>query len=255
MKPDDTPWLVVLVLVFAGAFLVEAPSAMGAQPAKAAKETAPSQGQPGAEVRLLNTSPEPDLEQPGFVALFDGQTLAGWTPRQGTMLFEVEAGSIKGTCGPGLSTFLCTDQDYQDFLFTCEVKWLVDGNSGIQVRSRTRPKKDGGQTVFGPQVELEDLAKKGRGWSGGIYGQACGGWLYPLKAPEHQPLKTAIDRAGWNRVTILIQGNVFKTWVNGLPAAHWVDEANAYPKGFIGLQVHGGKQGTILWRNLKLKEL
>jgi hypothetical protein len=33
------------------------------------------------------------------------------------------------------------------------------------------------------------------------------------------------------------------------------EEKNEYPKGFIGLQVHGGKQGTILWRNLSVMEL
>jgi len=203
---------------------------------------------------LINTDSEPDLKDAGFVSLFDGETLEGWTPKQGTMKFEVVDGEIVGTCSAGPSTFLCTDKEYTDFIFTCETKWEVDGNTGVQVRSRIG--KQGGQDiVFGPQVEMEDLAKNGRGWSGGIYGQQCGGWFYPLKAPEHQPLKDAIDREGWNRMTVMVKGNVIKTWINGLPAAHWVDEKNEYPKGFIGLQVHGGKQGIIHWRNLKIKEL
>jgi len=39
-----------------------------------------------------------------------------------------------------------------------------------------------------------------------------------------------------------VKGNVFKTWINRKPAAHWIDSKNEYPKGFIGLQVHGGLQ-------------
>jgi len=58
----------------------------------------------------------------------------------------------------------------------------------------------------------------------------------------------------WNRLTIMAKGNVVKTWVNGVPAAHWVDNGS-YPKGFFGLQIHKGKEGTVLWRDLRVKEL
>ncbi len=204
--------------------------------------------------QLLNTEKEPKLKSKKFKSLFDGKTLNGWSTKQGTMKFEVINEEIVGTCSEGPSTFLCTDKEYTDFIFTCEMKWEVDGNSGVQIRSRIR-KDPNRNTVIGPQAEMEDLAKKGRGWSGGIYGQNCGGWLYPLKALEHKELKNAIDRSGWNRLTIKVVGNVFKTWVNGIPAAHWIDEENKFPTGFIGLQVHGGKQGIIHWRNLKIREL
>ncbi|XCF05460.1 DUF1080 domain-containing protein [Tamlana crocina] len=216
--------------------------------------TAIAQNNQKNKEQLLNTDKEPKLKSKKFKSLFDGETLNGWSPKQGTMKFEVVNGEIVGVCSAGPSTFLCTDKEYKDFIFTCEMKWEVDGNSGVQIRSRIR-KDPNRNTVIGPQAEMEDLAKNGRGWSGGIYGQNCGGWFYPLKAPEHEPLKNAIDRSGWNRLTIKVVGNVFKTWVNGIPAAYWVDEKNEFPKGFIGLQVHGGKQGIIHWRNLKIREL
>ncbi|MGQ1783606.1 MULTISPECIES: 3-keto-disaccharide hydrolase [unclassified Saccharicrinis] len=207
-----------------------------------------------AKTQLINHDKEPKLKGANFVSLFDGKTLDGWSTKQGTMVFEVKDGEIVGRCSEGPSTFLCTDKEYVDFIFTCEVKWEVDGNTGVQIRSRIR-KDPNKNTVIGPQVEMEDLAKNGRGWSGGIYGQNCGGWFYPLRAPEHKALKSAIDRSGWNRITVMVEGNVVKTWINGLPAAHWVDEKNQFPKGFIALQVHGGKQGIIHWRNLKIREL
>lgn len=204
--------------------------------------------------QLLNKDKEPQLNSRNFISLFNGENLEGWIPQQGNMKFEVKDGEIVGICSEGPSTFLCTEKEYVDFIFTCETKWEVDGNTGIQVRSRIR-KDSNRNTVIGPQVEMEDLAKKGRGWSGGIYGQNCGGWFYPLKAPEHEIHKNVIDRSAWNRMTVKVKGNVFKTWINGVPAAHWIDKDNEFPKGFIGLQVHGGKQGIIHWRNLKIKEL
>lgn len=207
-----------------------------------------------SKTRFINTDKEPKIKSRKFKSLFDGKTLNGWSTKQGTMKFEVVNGEIVGTCSKGPSTFLCTDKEYVDFIFTCEVKWEVDGNTGVQIRSRIR-KDDNIDKVIGPQAEMEDLGKKGRGWSGGIYGQNCGGWFYPLKAPEHAPLKNAIDRSGWNRLTIKVEGNVFKTWINGLPAAHWIDIKNEFPNGFIGLQVHGGKKGIIHWKNLKIREL
>lgn len=207
-----------------------------------------------SEKQLINTEKEPEIQGENFKSLFDGKSLSGWTSKQGTMKFEVINGEIVGTCSEGSSTFLCTNDEYVDFVLTCETKWEVDGNTGVQIRSRIRKDKDK-NTVIGPQVEMEDLGKNGRGWSGGIYGQNCGGWFYPLTSPEHAPLKNAIDRNGWNRLTIMVKGNVFKTWLNGQPAAYWIDEKNEYPKGFIGLQVHGGKQGIIHWKTIKIKEL
>ena len=204
---------------------------------------------PKPEEQQVNTDVEPDLEK-GFVSLFNGKDLTGWTPKGGTCTFEVKDGVIVGTCvKKSPSTWLCTDKtDYEDFIFTCDMKWDVDGNSGIQFRSQIKGKG----TVFGPQFEMEGFAKK-RGWSGGIYGQSCGGWFYPLWLEAHKKARAALKKNDWNRVTIMAKGNVVKTWINGIPAACWIDDT--YKTGFIGLQVHAGKQGTILWRNLKVKEL
>ena len=45
----------------------------------------------------------------------------------------------------------------------------------------------------------------------------------------------------------------------GVPVADLTDEKSNMPSGFIGLQVHGIKQGTgpyeVRWRNIRLKDL
>ncbi|TWU33030.1 3-keto-disaccharide hydrolase [Novipirellula artificiosorum] len=208
---------------------------------------------PEPENMLLNTDPEPDLAE-GFQPLFNGKDLSGWSPKGGTCTFEVKGDLLVGSCVPGSnSTYLCTDKsDYEDFIFTCDMKWEVDGNSGVMFRAQVKPGGTG-ETVFGPQAEMEGISGD-RFWSGGIYGQSCGGYFYPLWLKEHQAARDALDRSGWNRLTVMAKGNVVKTWINGVPAAHWIDDGT-YPKGFFGLQIHKGAKGIVHWKNVKVKEL
>ncbi len=202
---------------------------------------------------LLNNDEEPDVTN-GYTSLFNGKDLTGWTPKGGTCKFEVKDGLLIGTTVKGsASTYLSTEKsDYTDFVFACDMKWEVDGNSGVMFRAQTKPGKDS-VTVFGPQAEMEGITGD-RFWSGGIYGQSCGGYFYPLWLKEHKEARAALKRTDWNRLTIMAQGNVVKTWVNGVPAAHWVDDGT-YPSGFFGLQIHKGNKGKVLWKNIRVKEL
>lgn len=203
---------------------------------------------------LLNTDPEPKLGA-GATLLFNGTDLTGWKSRGGESKFDVVDGCIRAVCKPDSpSTYLCTErEDFADFLLTCEARFVIETNTGIMIRAQA--KGANGNTVFGPQVEMEPYTH-GRGWSGGIYGQDCGGWFYPVWLKEHaetrkaQHLKKADE---WNRITILAKGDVVKTWHNGVPIAHWKNDQ--YPKGYIGLQMHKGKKGEVLWRDLKVEEL
>lgn len=203
---------------------------------------------------LLNNDREPSLTE-GFEPLFNGKDLTGWEPQGGTCEFTVNEGCIVGTCVPGSnSTYLCTDsRDFTDFVFTCDIKWEVDANTGVMFRAQTRPGRNNFQTVFGPQGEMEGH-ELNRGWSGGIYGQSCGGYFYPLWLKEHAQVRAALVKGQWNRLTISAKGNVVKSWVNGIPAAHWVDDGT-YPKGFFGLQIHEGSKGVVRFRNICVKDL
>lgn len=202
---------------------------------------------------LLNTDEEPDVSE-GFSPMFNGKDLTGWTPKGGTCTFEVKGDVLVGTCVPGSnSTYLSTEKsDYGDFIFSCDMKWAVDGNSGVMFHAQSKTDKKR-ETVFGPQAEMEGITGD-RFWNGGIYGQSCGGYFYPLWLKEHQAARDALDREGWNRLTIEAKGNVVKTWVNGVPCAHWVDDGT-YAKGFFGLQIHKGAKGEVHWKNVRVKEL
>ena len=93
---------------------------------------------PKPEEMLLNTDPEPDLTI-GFTSLFNGKDLTGWTPKGGTCTFEARTGLLVGKCVPGSnSTYLSTEKaDFTNFVFSCDMKWEVDCNSGVMFRARS----------------------------------------------------------------------------------------------------------------------
>ena len=200
---------------------------------------------------------EPAVRGEGFTWLFDGKTLAGWKLAEGKasgkMTYTVDDESIVGTCVPKQPNgFLRTERDdYRDFIFTCNVKFDVLGNSGIQFRSHQR--KDGGR-VYGYQCEIDPGDRR---YSGGVYDEARRAWLFPLWGKAYEESRAAFQHGHWNRFTIKVQGRRLQTWVNGVPCTDFTDTdpADFTPAGFIALQVHGGKQGQIRWRKLRIKEL
>lgn len=208
---------------------------------------------------LLNTDPEPKLEG-DFREMYNKKDLSGWRiisndPRRAST-FEADGDVIVGSHVPGASnTYLCTTEEYDDFIFTCEIKWLIPLNTGVQFRSNPRKSKDGDLIMCGPQVEMENplMAKQGRHWSGGIYGQGLGGYFYVPILEAHKAARAATNYEDWNRVTIKAVGKDVKTWINGVPVSNW--NTDKHLKGTFGFQVHEGKQGKALFRNIRVKEL
>ncbi|MDD3587740.1 MAG: DUF1080 domain-containing protein [Thermoguttaceae bacterium] len=218
------------------------------------KKYAKQKNVPKPEEMLINTDSEPDLTQ-GFTELYNGKDLTGWVVRGGIAEFKAEGNHIVGIGNNTMkkNSFLATVRDdYKDFIFTCEIKMVVVNNSGIMFRAFSNKKEDI-ETVCGPQVEMEDPASK-RSWSGGIYGENCGGWFYPLWLDAHKAARHSAKVGDWNRITIQAKGSEIKTWFNGQPATCWKNDE--FQQGFFGLQVHRSKDGGVLhFRNIKVKEL
>lgn len=215
------------------------------------------QSPPKPTEMLVNTDKEPCLNE-DFTALYNGKDLTNWIQHGGAHIYTPTADYIEGTCVKGeASAYLSTKKDYKNFIFSGEIRWIEDMNTGFLFRSKARPltTKKGKKIseAYGPQVEMEGFAKPDRGWSGGIYRQGCGGWTYPLWLEQHEEARNALVKDDWNRLTILADGETVKTWINGKPATNWVDPE--FFEGFIGLQVHSGKGGKVQFRNLKIKEL
>lgn len=191
----------------------------------------------------------------GWIELFNGKDLTGWTQKNGTATYEVKDGTVLGTTKTGSpNSFLCTDKEYGDFELEFDVKVHDKLNSGVQIRSQTKGDTNDGR-VNGPQVEIE----AGPAEAGYVYGEATGrGWLTPEERLKKHP---HFKNGEWNHYRVVAKGPRIQTWINGEPIEDLTDEEiyKTHSKGFIGLQVHGiGKdQGpyTVQWKNIKLKKL
>jgi Domain of Unknown Function (DUF1080) len=190
-------------------------------------------------------------QKENWTSLFDGKTLKGWNQKNGQAKYTVEKGEIVGTTVANTTnSFLCTNEEYGDFIFEVELKVDDAMNSGIQFRSLSKPDfKD--NRVHGYQMEVDPTD---RGWSGGIYDEARRDWLYiPNFNPEG---KKAFRMGDWNKYRIEAIGSTLRTFINGIPTAHLIDDMTA--KGLIALQVHAiygtMKEGMkIRWKNIRIQ--
>lgn len=183
--------------------------------------------------------------------LFDGKSFKGWKQLNGQAKYTIENGEIVGTTVANTpNSFMATEKEYGDFILELDLKVDNSMNSGIQIRSLSKPDYQNGR-VHGYQIEIDP---SDRAWSGGVYDEARRGWLYNLNFnPEG---KKAFRRDQWNHYRIEAIGNVIRTWINGIPTAHLIDDMT--PRGFIALQVHAigkdQKEGTqIRWKNIKIQ--
>lgn len=192
----------------------------------------------------------------GFVSIFNGTDLNGWKVKGGYAAYKAEDGVIVGTCTPDTpgNTFLCTEKEYGNFILKMEFKFVVNGNSGVQIRSHSRPWKEDRESVFGYQCELAPSDAVGQ-----IYDEGRRGFKHNKVFLDSTPgdvRKKAFStyKAGdWNEIEIQCVGPSIRTWLNGQPVANIFDSVDL--TGFIGLQVHAGKAGTIAWRNIRIREL
>ena len=201
----------------------------------------------------LATSASAHAADHGFVDLFNGKNLDGWTQRNGTAAYRAQDNAIIGKTAEGSpNSFLCSDKLYGDFELKFEVKVDRALNSGVQIRSQSVGNKPAGR-VNGPQVEISL-----DGMAGYVYGEAAGGWMTP--DTDRKPHKHFKD-GQWNAYHVVAFGNTIQTWINGEQVSDLTHEERfkSHPKGFIGLQVHGIGAGQgpydVRWRNLKLRDL
>lgn len=191
----------------------------------------------GIRARELDALPRPSN------ALFDGKTLAGWR-EVGDATWTVEDGQLVGAVGGGKQSFLVTEKEYADFVLDVDVRNELPGNSGVQVRSH----QDAKGVVFGNQIEIDPSA---RAWSGGLYDEGRRGWIADLA--KDSAARAAFKPGEWNHYRIECVGPHVRTWVNGTRCVDALDPLD--DAGFIGLQVHSGKDTKVRFANFELREL
>lgn len=191
------------------------------------------------------------LREDGFVDLFNGKNLDGWEQKNGTATYEVVDDTILGRTVKGSpNSFLCSEKEYGDFELVFEVKVDKGLNSGVQIRSVSKPDYKEGR-VHGPQVEIE----WDPGESGYIYSEGTKrGWVSPTRTQ-----KNVFKNEGWNEYRVLADGPRIQTWINGTCIEDIEMPAIESRKGFLGLQVHGVKKNAgpfkVQWKNIRIREI
>lgn len=199
-----------------------------------------------AEAGPRNVPPE------GFVALFNGKDLEGWTGA--TDAHVVEHGVLISPKGGGGNLYY--DKPFSDFIFRFEFALEENGNNGVGIRSEI------GKNAAYNGMEIQILDNTGSQYQnlrpyqyhGSIYG------VVPAKRGYQKPLGC------WNSEEIYAKGNHVRVTLNGHvivdadigeAAKNGTIDGREHPglfnrSGYIGFLGHGHR---IKFRNMRIKEL
>ena len=186
---------------------------------------------------------------------FNGKDLAGWKTSGADIFWTVTDGVLAGENKDSFKDYkkgnmLYSEKSYQDVVIECEVRFNGEIDSGIMVRKDATGKKD-----IQMQIGVSRSLKKDM--TGAFYCTIPGS--KPVKAgyPEAgwAPKVASLWKSGeWNKVRLQAKGDTYTVWINGEQVSHYVDAA--YPQaGPIGLQVHGGVNMKVEYRNVSVGEI
>lgn len=206
---------------------------------------------------------QPDAE--GFVRLFNGKSLRGWTGDPA--YWSVEDGAITGVTDGSLkmNRFLTwTGSTIRNFELRVKVKVTPGGNSGLQYRGAMRPEA-GLDIVSGYQC---DVVANNPDYNGMLYEERGRRILSHtgervIVAPDGQPwvigqmeVKSFAPDT-WHDYRVLVEGNHHRHWIDGHPTADLIDfDAKGRSlEGVLAVQVHVGPAMKIQYRDVLIKHL
>ena len=192
----------------------------------------------------------------GFVSLFNGKDLSGWTTtgnwlpqKDGSLLIQPRPGE-KGW--KRYDDYLTSEEKYKDFILEIEYKYPKGGNSGVYFR--IADPKDPVNTGIECQV-LDSFGKPdekmGHHDHGGII-RTVG------------PTKNMSKPGEWNKMIVTCKGyhlqvnlngeNIIDHQLNTKGEGKLSGVADRPLEGYISLQDHG-EPNNLFFRNIRIKEL
>lgn len=198
--------------------------------------------------------------------LFNGKDLDGWEGAPGW--WTVEEGALTAESTAEKPCKACNYLVWKggrpsDFELTCEFRLSAAANSGIQVRSETRPDWD----AYGYQADMTGDGSL----VGFVYHHKLGlvaerGQQVAIAADGNRKVQRMGDpaallkhfkREDWNQYRIVCRGPEIMIALNGRPMCRITDEdpGSGARSGIIALQMHPGPPMKVQFRNIVLKEL
>lgn len=191
----------------------------------------------------------------GFVSLFDGKTLQGWTlyAKGSGRGYIVENGMI--VCPPDGGGNLYTEKEFSDFILRLEYRMEPGGNNGIGIRAPLA----GDAAYSGMEIQiLDDSHERYKGrlkptqYTASIYDVIPARPGFPKPAGE------------WNTYEIMAKGRHIRVTLNGVivtdadldivkePEILKRHPGLARTGGHVGFLGHGSR---VEFRNIRIKEL
>lgn len=228
---------------------------------------------PDKEPFAASTVPHPPIAatvtiQPrkdGFVNLFNGKNLKGWSGDEA--YWSVEDGALTGITDGSLkmNRFITwTGATVRNFDLRVKVKVTKGGNSGLQYRGISRPDL-GLDIVTGYQC---DVVANTPEYNGMLYEERG------RRILSHTGEKVIVDTDGnpwiidklpvkafapdeWHDYRVLVEGNHHRHWIDDHPTADLIDldEKGRSLEGVLAVQVHVGPAMKIQYKDFMIKHL
>ncbi|MGZ4963779.1 MAG: 3-keto-disaccharide hydrolase [Limisphaerales bacterium] len=194
----------------------------------------------------------PSHSDAGFVSLFDGETLNGWTEVNGTTAgYRVESGAI--VCTKESAANLFSEKDYTNYILRLDFKLTSNANNGIAIQA---PFEKGQIAYIGNEIQVLDDPT----YPNLLPSQYCGS-RYKITPAKRGALKPT---GQWNHYEITVKGRHIKVALNGKlitdsdPNTVTDPEViRAHPgmfrtKGRVGFLGHHSR---VEFKNISIKEL
>lgn len=177
-------------------------------------------------------------------SLFNGKNLTGWSPAPGGR-WEVVEGTITGTSTHDEKRhgLLFTDRTFRDFVVRAQFK-VTEGDSGFYFRVGKTETKVG---VEGFQAEIDNTPEVG-----GLYETALRAWV---KKPDPEVTARVYRPGEWNQLTVTAVGDDLTVSLNGVTVTEWLDDREGRTEGHLALQLHGGQDMHVQFREIEILEL
>ena len=187
----------------------------------------------------------------GFVRIFNGKDLTGWTGA--VEQYEVRDGAV--VCKPGKGGNLVTKEEYADFVVRLEFKLPPGGNNGLIIRY---PGK--GDAAYNSMCELQVLDNTAAKYSK-LNARQYHGSAYAMVPAKRGYLRPVGE---WNFQEVTVKGSTIKVELNGsvilntdLAKVTELMKGRTHPgkdrtKGSFGF---AGHRDPVMFRNIRIKRL
>lgn len=195
------------------------------------------------------------IEEEGFVTLFNGKNLDGWVGNKQSYIVK-DGTIVVDPSADGSGGNLYTSEEYSDFIFRFEFNLTPGANNGLGIHAPL----EGDAAYVGKELQiLDNTAEKYANlkpyqYHGSVYG------IIPAKRGYLKPV------GEWNRQEVMVQGSKIKIILNGTiivdgdfqeASMNGTMDGLDHPglkrtRGHIGFLGHGA---VLSFRNIRIKDL